>query len=47
VIVTGRPRQQKQPQPMTRQKPLDTKTLEAEGTGLEPATPLRGHRISS
>ena len=47
TISPNRPRQQKRSPPMSRQKPLDHKTLQAEGTGLEPATPLLGHHISS
>ena len=38
---------QKQPPPTHRRKPLTIMTLQAEGTGLEPATPLLGHHISS
>ena len=32
---------------MNRRKPLRDNQLQAEGTGLEPATPLLGHHISS
>jgi hypothetical protein len=32
---------------MNRQKPLRNNQFQAEGTGLEPATPLLGHHISS
>ena len=35
----NRPTKQKRPPPKNRRKPLIIKTLQAEGTGLEPATP--------